>query len=218
MRSWTALAAAALVVAVGLTLLVVLPQVGPRPSPSPSPSPSALPFPALTGSFTSPIGGYSIAYPEGARVIAATEVIAPGLHSWNPDQPWVDSILDPSGYGQWNIVSAPIPVGTTAEEWLADDLDASLLTGSGFPKCGSTMTTEPITVDGVAGTIDTHCPTVYMDAIVISGRRAYMFFLLVDNPNLTWFRTMLATVQLDPAGAAPYVSPDPTILPTPAAS
>jgi hypothetical protein len=159
-----------------------------------------------------------MSYPGGARVITATEVIAPGQHSWNPDQPWVDSILDRSGYGQWSMVSAPIPDGMTPEQWLADQLAASMLTGSGFPACGPAMTTEPIVIDGVAGTIDTHCPTVTMDAIVTIGGRAYVFNLAADTLNLTWLRTVLATVQLDPAAAAPFVSPAPTFPVTPAAS
>jgi hypothetical protein len=201
---WIGLAAAALVVAVVTLLLFRAPQIGPLPTPSPSP------FPALTGRFTSPLGGYSISYPDGASVDAATEVIAPGLHSWNPDQPWVDNILDRSGFGQWTIVSAPIPDGTTAAQWLADELDTSLLSGTGFPACGPTMVTEAIVIGGVDGTIDVHCPTISIDAIVSTGGRAYVFGLATDNPNMTWFRAVLATVQLDPAAAAPYVSPGPT--------
>ena len=211
---WAALLAAAFVVAVGVALLFQRPSIGPPPSPSPSSSP----FPALTGRFTSPLGGYSMSYPAGAIVDPATEVIAPGLHTWNPDQPWVENILDRSGFGQWTMVSAPIPDGVTAEQWLADDLASSLLSGSVSPACGPTMVTEPIVIGGVEGAIDVHCPTLSLDALVTSGGRAYAFSLEVDNPSMAWFRTVLATVQLDPAAAAPYTSPAPRIQPSPAGS
>ena len=172
-------------------------------SPSAPASPTALIFPALTETFTSAINGYAIGYPKGQHITAATAPAPSGVHTWDSNAAYMDNFLDSFGTGSLTATSAAIPAGTTSEKWVADELAAHLLTGSAFPDCAKTMTTEPIVVDGVAGVIDTHCASIDLGAIVTSGGRAYLIDLRADPPDRTWFLKILATVHLQPGKAIP---------------
>ena len=166
-------------------------------------SPTALTFPALTETFTSTVNGYSIGYPTGQHITAATAPAPVGVHTWDGNAAYMDNFLDSVGTGFLTATSAVIPTGTTPDRWVADELAAHLLTGSAFPDCAKTMTTEPIVVDGAAGVIDTHCASIDLGAIVTSGGRAYLIDLRADPPDRTWFLKVLATVRLMPGNAAP---------------
>ena len=70
-------------------------------------------------------------------------------------------------------------------------------------------TTEPITIDGVAGQIAVHCPDVVQNALVSAGGRGYLI-LDYGAADMAWFKQVLATVRLDPANvvdASPSASP-----------
>lgn len=172
-------------------------------SPTVPASPTALTFPALTETFTSAVNGYSVGYPAGQHITAATAPAPVGVHTWDGNLPYMDNFLDSFGTGFLTATSAAIPTGTSPERWVADELAAHLLTGSAFPDCAKTMTTEPVVVDGAAGVIDTHCASVDLGAIVTSGGRAYLIDLRADPPDKAWFQKILATVRLKPGNAAP---------------
>lgn len=170
-------------------------------------------LPQLTETFVSPLGGYSIGYVAGAQIDPATATLAAGNFTYGPDDPWVDAILDPNQGPNWDIVSWPVPAGMTPDEWIAAALDANLLTTSAFPVCATSMTTEPIVIDGVEGVIDTHCAAVGYQAFVVDGGRGYSFDIRVVEPvDIAWFRDAMTTVRLDP-GSAVTVTPAPTASP-----
>jgi len=172
-------------------------------SPTAQASPTALVFPALTETFTSTVNGYSIGYPAGQHISAATAPAPMGVHTWDGNAAYMDNFLDSFGTGFLTATSAAIPAGTTANRWVADELAAHLLTGSAFPDCAKAMTTEPIVVAGAAGVIDTHCASIDLGAIVTSSGRAYLIDLRADPPDRTWFLKVLATVHLTPGNAVP---------------
>jgi hypothetical protein len=176
----------------------VQPSVPPNPSPSSRAGPSATPStaPALTESFTSPINGLSVSYPAGWIVRAATEPWTSG--SPEDDKPYVDNINDGSTSGTSTflvIASQQFPAGGGAR-WSTD-----YLAGNAKNPCGA-MATEPVTVDGVGGVIDIHCPAFYYEAILTGPDRGYAISLYGPSPDLAWFKQILATVKLHPENAA----------------
>lgn len=198
---WTVLIAASVAIALlGLGLLGrPIWLVGP---PNPTPSPSSIPgspLPRLTQTFTSPLNGFSIGYPSGQSIQAATRTANVDQRASSPDDPWVDNIIDILGTGLVSVWS--VPLTGTPEQRMADELADSLLTTSGFAVCGSTMTTVPVVIDGHAGTIDTHCDAAYLDAFAILGGREYRISLQADPPNMDWFQEILASVRLHPEDA-----------------
>jgi hypothetical protein len=198
--------AAVAVVAVGAVGLAVLrpgqPESGGMANPSPSLSspaasgqgalPSAL---APTETFTSSVHGISIGYPAGWAVDPAT---GPGtVRGWSFRDPGGDTIYDPQLEDHLFMHVRSEPIGDTpADEWMAND-----------PTLGECEQTEPVTIAGVAGV---GCAGGNA-AVVVTGGRGYMIVLyasgddawLADTYTPAWFRTVLDTVRLDPASAAP---------------
>jgi hypothetical protein len=210
MNSFAKVAVAAVVViavgAVGLSVLGTRspsgvggqPSASPSPSLSPSLSPSTEPSapPPLSSTFTSTMHGFSIAYPTGWLTAPATEPMkAPGLSFTTPDMDWIYD-------GRYNsdlflaMGSQPL-AGKAPDTWVSDFL-------STFDDgCGAQRI--PITVDGTNGVI---CGgSLFVTAV---GGRGY-FVRSYTGSDLTpadeaaydetWFRSVLATLQLHPENA-----------------
>ena len=164
----------------------------PTPLPAETSAPTAAPpsdaaaaSPALTETFTSTMHGISVGYPEGWVPEAATE-------------PW------PAG----GIVQQETPFGDVIEDGSAGDtaflalasqplagrsLDEVVAGYGPFTECGSP---EPVVVDGAQGVVGSECPM----ALVTAEDRVFLIWLYrIDDPE--WFKQILATVKLDPAGA-----------------
>jgi hypothetical protein len=200
-----AIAAVTVIAVAGFGLAVLRPGTdsgvgapGPTPSPSPSTSPTVVAspdalYPPLTGSLTSDMFGISLAYPAGW---AATPAQVP----WDSN---IVSDCEPAcidemaGSGDNNpylrVVSEPL-AGATGDEWMTEILSD--------PYWGDTcpLTTEPITIDGVAGRIALHCPEVVQNALVSAGGRGYLI-IHYGAADVAWFKRVLATVQLNPEDA-----------------
>jgi hypothetical protein len=182
----------------------VQPSAMPSPSPTPSRSPSASPAtspPPLIQSFTSPLHGISLSYPEGWTARAATEswTASPGVPEFL--DPGFDVLHDPvqTDHLFLYIRSQPI-VRSTPQDWVAASIGC--------------MEMEPITVDGATGMFSNDCETV---AVTTAGR-GYQISLARsdDDPDvvapydMAWFEEVLATVQLHPEDAvdvAPSATP-----------
>ena len=81
------------------------------------------------------------------------------------------------------------------EDWFAD-YDADRVRGT----CGAASLNEDVTVDGVVGKLDVHCPTMYLEAVIPKGGRAYV--LTMFQPfNRPLFEAFLDTVRLTPETA-----------------
>ena len=158
--------------------------------------------PPLTQTFRSPMMGYSVAYPVGWTVTAATEV-------WTPDAPnfWDDPAGDriESQTAGVRGTSQKLAAGQSPEDWLNAYL-ALAPTGCGEP--------EEVPVDGETGTIDLNgCAGQgrlggrVFDVVVVSGDRGYDFTMEgdVDHDLLV---AMLATVSFAPEEAR-EASPSP---------
>ncbi|HUQ43670.1 MAG TPA: hypothetical protein VM451_04560 [Candidatus Limnocylindria bacterium] len=216
MSSYMKLATAAVVViaAAGFTLWQLAPRGGggpsvptssptntaiPTPTPTrnpatPAPAPTTYAVPQLTGTFTSPQYGYSLSYPQGWGIHAATELWTEGVL---PEfgGPEADTVFD-VGLEDHLFVGAASQVlnGQTLVAWQGD-----FLTTEG---CGAT---ESIVVDGANGVIGRDCDI----ALVEAGGRGYIFGLwsssddrqLLDLDTHALFRSVLATVQLQPDAA-----------------
>jgi len=210
MNSFAKVAIAAVVVvavgAVGLRALAPSspsgvggqPTASPSPTPSPSPAPTPDPSapPPLSSTFTSTMHGFSIAYPTGWLTAPATEPIkAPGLSFTTPDMDWIYD-------GRYNadlflaMGSQPL-AGKAPDTWVSDFL--STFDGG----CGAQRV--PITVDGTNGVI---CGG-NLFATAVGGRgyfvRSYTGSGLTPADETaydeTWFRSVLATLQLHPENA-----------------
>ena len=202
--------AAVVVVAVGAIGIALLGPnqrsgVGAAPSPSPTTSPTPTPLPTaepLTERFTSNLHGLSVAYPAGWKT-------TPAIQPWPPGKavdfasPESDVISDPvRGFDLFlSLKSQPIE-GSTPARWLAD-----------MPALEECSQTQPVTIDGVAGTIGlTGCDV----AFVVDQGRGYVIRLYTggDDPwvssayDRAWFEDFLATVSLQPEDAvSPSASP-----------
>lgn len=183
---------------------------GTSPSPSPqsssgSPTPSIL-IPPLTQTFVSPRNGFSVDYPDGWTVTSATA-------GWpaNAFLPYGHPALDTlarTGEARLMVASQALGNGQTEEEWLA----AFFRPYTGGAPCGGDRSTWPrLEIDGMSGYLDmTDCPVpvdsrisdrdVGFDVLVFSGGRVYAIGF-DGNVDLDYFKTLLATVRLDPAAA-----------------
>ena len=162
--------------------------------------------PPLTQSFTSPLHGISMSYPQGWVSQAATEPWTDSTFPFNYEIPQADFLHD--GSFSLNLVFASQPIGdSTPEDWVARQMASP-------DGCPATAT-EPITVDGASGLIGAGDCDI---AVVTTDGRGYVILAGIspDKPsNATtydraWFEEVLATVQLRPEDAvdvAPSATP-----------
>jgi hypothetical protein len=208
--------AAVAVIAVGLVGMTFLQPGGnggvgaPSAAPSPAVVPTAPPDPTappLTGQFTSPSHGYTIASPEGWSTRAATA-------------PWTSGIVD-----YFNEGSDLIYPGTTESPGPAFLALASQALGDRTPAefeadvwqilidddpvaatCSSSA--EPITIDGATGSIA--CKA----AVVADGGRGYVVMLWTVGDEAwieevyddAWLASVVATMDLQPEDAVDAVT------------
>jgi hypothetical protein len=154
--------------------------------------------PPLTQSFTSPLQGISMSYPEGWAPQAATEPWTDSTFPFIYTSPQVDFLHDPPGFNL-NLVFGSQPIGDSApEDWVARQMASE-------EGCPATAT-EPITVDGASGLIGSgDCDVV---AVTTDGRGYVILAGISDDvPSIAalydraWFEEVLATVQLHPEDA-----------------
>ena len=201
-----AIAAVAVVVVGAGVLAVIGPGRGSRPggvattpppspllTPSPSlpPSPAPSPLPALTGSFTSTVFGVSTAYPAGWTAQRATQLRTPAgscaelcadrIYEKETDSPF------------YELESRPL-AGQDGAAWMASVIADPAYGGT----CAAV--TEPIAIDGAAGTLATICPNGLFVAVTTAGGRGYVF-VLYRISDIGEFRKLLATVRLQPEDA-----------------
>ena len=152
-------------------------------------------LPPLTHTFTSPLMGYAVDYPDGWTPVAATSPWAPGAPNF-----WDDPVGDriESGSAGFRGTSQAFAEGQSSQEWL-DEYLATAPTD-----CGER---EEVVVDGQSATIDLNgCNGLgrlggrVFDVVMVAGDRGYNFTMEgeVDHALLL---AMLATVSLDPAAA-----------------
>jgi hypothetical protein len=68
--------------------------------------------------------------------------------------------------------------------------------------CGAPSNNEDITIDGLIGRLDIHCPTWYLEAVIPTGGRVYVFTMFQPFTR-PLFESFLATAHLTPATATP---------------
>jgi hypothetical protein len=98
---------------------------------------------------------------------------------------------DGSGRSKFVTVASQ-PLGTTTvEAWIEE-----ISTHAGW---GDTcaISSDPVTVDGVAGVLVIHCPDDVPSALVVAEGRGYLI-VGYAQPSLEAFLDVLATVQLSP--------------------
>ena len=160
----------------------------------------------LTQAFTSTRHGYSVRYPAGWTVQAATTSWP--LNVFLPvGNPSLDQ-LDRPGVARLVVASQRLGSGQTEDDWLAAYFHP-YQGGLGCSDDRSTWARVPIS--GARGYLDAAAcawpadgrisdPDVWFDAIVFSGGRVYQIGL-DGNVDLAAFRAILATVTLDPSAA-----------------
>ena len=146
----------------------------PRRPPTPSLSPSPATSPPLTQTFTSPMHGFSVSYPEGWIAQAATEPWTDGALSHTVHaNPYVDVLCDPV------LDDRPVPdasrrsrsADSTPEDWVAAQM-------AGDDRC---TTTEPIIVDGATGL--SGGDTCHVAVAVATAGRGYHIDLRTCHPT-----------------------------------
>jgi len=208
--------AAVVVLAIGAVGLSLLPRsssgVGGQPTLSPSPTPSLSPSPdpsappPLSETFSSTMHGFSIDYPTGWATAPATQ---PWISTTGADfmSPATDHIYDPVLQDHLFLSAASQPLaGEAGDTWVTEIL------ADPDEGCDPAIPTEPITLDGASGRI---CGGLV--AVSIQDRGYFIRLYTSDDDawlsthyDNTWFRSVLDTVQLDPATArdpSPSVSP-----------
>ena len=176
------------------------PSEAPASTAPASAAPSPVSPPPLTQSFTSPLHGISLSYPEGWTARAAT---APGTARQAARPQFVhsgfDVLHDPVLMANLFLDVKSQPIGDfTPDEWVAEQF-----AGDACPAA------EPIAVDGATGLIGANerdCSTV---AAVTTAGRGYRIELYRSNDDpaavapydRAWFEEVLATVQLHPEDA-----------------
>ncbi len=178
----------------------------PEPTASPEPSTSSPPStPPLTESFTSPLHGFSVSYPEGWIAEAATEPWTDGTHHPDFTDTFADDLYDPVLTDHLDLAFASQPLGdSTPDEWVAEQMAGN--------DCSAT---EPIAVDGATGLIGGR--RLDMVAVTAAGRGYWIILRTSDDVpsavaayDRAWFEEVLATVQLQPEDAvdvAPSAAP-----------
>jgi hypothetical protein len=150
--------------------------------------------------------GITTKYPQGWTAAAASQTWAGGGLSWiSPD---IDYLYDPVLEADLFLGMASQPLaGKSADQWATDFIN------NPESDC-SVAVSQPITVDGATGLL---CAT---QIAVSKGDRGFFIRLytssdrssVVDAYDVAWFRTVLDTVQIDPAKAldAPAASASPS--------
>ena len=182
------------------------------PQPPQRATASPIPVPLLTETFVSTRNGFSVRYPEGWSITAATG-------SWLPNtmlpfgNPGLDELkLD--GVARLVVASQRLEAGQSEASWIASYGQEYFLR-----RCSGDRASWPrVLVDGRSGFLDLNgCPVsvdkalstphVAFNVIVFAGDRAYRIGLdgVVDRG---YFEAILATVQLNPATAVD--PPDPS--------
>jgi len=174
--------------------------LGSQPTPAatathvPTSSPESIP-PPLTPSFTSSVHGYSVSYPEGWTVRAATEPWTQSTFPLDLERFDIDILYEPSSYaGGVFLAIASQPIGdSTPEDWVASQMSIEE---------GCSAHTA-VTVDGFAGQIGRYDCNV---AVVTAAGRGYWFQLYTGSEaplayDNAWFEEVLATVELYPEDA-----------------
>ena len=185
------------------------PSASPSPTPAPTattePSPSPIAAPPLTQTFTSPLHGISLSYPEGWTTQAATEPWTDGPNSHPYTDPQADRLYDATQPTGTFLTIASQPIGdSTPGDWIAVQMAEWECTA-----------TEPIAVGEASGLIGSEGCDL---AVVTTDGRGYWISLRTsdDDPSAVaaydraWFEEVLATVQLQPEDAvdvAPSASP-----------
>jgi hypothetical protein len=175
-------------------------------------SPGSSGLPPLSKTFTSPINGYSISYPDGWKVMTATQSWPTGSTTFNPDDHSVDSFSGPNL--AIYAVSQKLATSSSPTQWLDKYLSDAALDFSNRPDC-AVVKTEPIVVDGATGVMNYSCSIVLIDATVTSGGRGYSFELQGDSVDKAWMLDLLKTVKLNPQAA---IDTPPSSAPSAAAS
>jgi len=169
---------------------------GPGGSAGSSPGSSGLP--PLSKTFTSTVNGFSISYPDGWKVVTATQSWPTGSTTFNPDDRSVDSFSGPNL--AIYAVSQKLATSGSQTQWLDKYLSDAKLEFSNRPDC-AVVKTEPIVVDGATGVMNYSCSIVLIDAIVTSGGRGYVFSMQGDSVDKAWVLDLLKTVKLNPQAA-----------------
>ena len=154
------------------------------------------PPPALDATFTSTVHGYSIDYPGGWNVSAAT--VAWDARLSELDDLTADLLLN-GDIGDFRIASTLLPDGVDTDAWIGQ-----WLTEANSPCAPARATLAEIVIDGQPGRVRTSCGAV--EATVVADGRVYMFGMSVDRstPGVSAravFEAMIATVQLMPESA-----------------
>jgi hypothetical protein len=203
---------------------------GPSPSPVPSTAASEPPLPKLDATFVSPSYGYQIGYPTGWTVSNGIGPWPPGTERF-PGDPVSDAIVTPSGTYRVRFSGASIalPAGMTMDQFRA--FASPLSSPFNSDPCSSVAPVPlPVTINAQMNPATSPQPVeavvsingcdalaelggyIY-DVEVIAGGRGYTFTLdghITTADVLAW----LASIQLEPANAAPTAS----AVPSPSAS
>jgi hypothetical protein len=148
-------------------------------------------IPPLERTYTSALSGYSIKYPSAWAVTPATQPWTGGYYT----EHYSDLIGD--GFATFYGASMKLPAGMPFETWFAAyDADRTRT------NCANPTGNEDVTVDGVVGHLDVHCPNEYLEAVIPKGGRVYV--LTMFQPfNRPLFEALLGTVRLTPETATP---------------
>ncbi len=175
-------------------------QLQPKDAVDAAPSPAPRSQPPLTQSFTSPLHGISLSYPEGWNAQVATEPWTDGTHQPNFTDPFADDLMDAALEDHLFLSLASQPLGdSTPDEWVAEQMANN--------DCSAT---EPIAVDGATGLIGTNEANGCDGMVAVStADRGYWIILRTsdDDPSAVasydraWFEEVLSTVQLHPEDA-----------------
>ena len=147
-------------------------------------------IPTLDRTYTSTLAGYSIDHPADWAVTPATKHWANGYNTM--------SYSDHVGNGpSIDGTSMQLPDGMSFNAWFAAyDADRANTT------CIVPSKNEDITVDGVIGRLDVHCPGSYLEAVIPKGGRVYVFTMWQPFTRQL-FESLLETVRLTPETATP---------------
>ena len=201
-RALIGVAAVAALLVGGVVLLpATTGPIGGVPTPSPSASPSAAGRFPLTGTFTSPIMGYSIRIADGWTVQPATMAWDGTI---NNEPPAADVVTMTGTDSTITIASQSVPVGTSYEQWLGQFHQDAI---PGVPAgCdgGDPSKWRHVQVGPETGAVENLC-NAEIAFVDVSGR-IYSFWLgsatLNTDQHLSEgeFYDVLKSVTFDPTG------------------